>query len=85
MAEELIQLPQALTLIEQAREMIAELELRLPASPSSNFRERLVGYIEGFEESTGEELRLKANALISFYEKYFGANDLIDKPESAPD
>jgi hypothetical protein len=79
-------LTDALTGIEQAKEMIHELEALLPASPNDNFRERLVTHLEALEKSdrrgdTDLEFRLKANALLGFYEKVFGVKDLIDQPD----
>ena len=80
-------LPHALTVVQQAKGMIHELEALLPASPKVNFRERLVVYLEnpsGFagKETTGADLRrLKAGALLIFYEKVFGVKDLVDQPD----
>jgi hypothetical protein len=56
----------------------------LPGSPNTNFRERLVAHIEHLNASAGQEdtdLRLKADALLIFYEKVFGVKDLVDKPD----
>jgi uncharacterized protein len=81
-------LPNALTVIEQAKGMIQELEALLPVSPNPNFRERLVAYLENPSSSTGEgntdlELRrLKADALLIFYEEVFGVNDLVDTTDA---
>lgn len=77
-----IPLSDALTVIEQAMEMIHELEELLPISPSINFRERLVTYVEGSASQENEDSGLlqKANALLNFYEKIFGVKDLVDKP-----
>ncbi|MBV5331949.1 hypothetical protein JZU69_06275, partial [bacterium] len=73
-------LPDALKVMEQAKEMIDELKALLPASPNNNFRERLV---EQFEKSadTDLEFRQKANTLLNFYEEVFGVKDLVDKPD----
>jgi uncharacterized protein len=80
-------LPNALTVVEQAKGMIHELETLLPSSPNIGFRERLVSHLENLEHlkaSAGHknadlEFRLKAHALLIFYEKVFGVNDLVDK------
>jgi len=80
-------LPDALSVIEQAKGMIHELEALLPGSPDVNFRERLVAHLENLQrmnassgqESTDLDLRPKAGALLIFYEKVFGLKDLIDK------
>jgi hypothetical protein len=79
-------LPHALTKIEQAKEMIRELEVLLPASSNDNFRERLVAHLEYLEKSNRQEkadleFRLKADALLIFYEQVFGVKDLVDKPD----
>jgi hypothetical protein len=72
-------LSDALQVIEQAKEMIQELEAFLPPLPSSNFRERLVAFLEN--HPTEPELRLKAEALLKFYEDIFGVDDLIEKAD----
>jgi hypothetical protein len=78
-----ISLPGALETVEQAKEMIHELEMLLPVSSMPNFRERLVAQLEAVEqqEDTDHEFRLKAGALLEFYEKIFGVTDVVDKPE----
>jgi hypothetical protein len=84
--DEITSLPDALTVVAQAKEMIHELEALLPSSPNTNFRERLVAHLEYLERpqaSTGQddrEFRLKADALLLLYEKVFGVKDLVDKP-----
>jgi hypothetical protein len=77
-------LPHALTVIEQAKASIREVEMLLPVSPNPNFRERLVANLENSAGSTGpanQEFRRKAEALLSLYEKVFGVTDLVDQPE----
>jgi hypothetical protein len=81
-------LPDSLTVVQQAKGMIHELETLLPSSPNTNFRERLVAHLEDLEElktsngqeNTDLEFRLKADTLLIFYEKVFGVTDLVDKP-----
>ena len=81
-------LPSALTVVERAKEMIHEVERLLPSSSNINFRERLVAHVENLErlrasaglENTDLEFRLKADALLIFYEKVFGVKDLVDQP-----
>lgn len=82
-------LPDALTVVQQAKELIRELERLLPGSPNNNFRERLVAHLEnrecpnvsGGQEDTGLELRQqKSGALLNIYENVFGVKDLVDKP-----
>ena len=84
--DETTSLPNALTSVQQAKEMIHELELRLPASPHANFRERLVAHLEPLEqESTGEgmdlDFRQKAESLLLFYKQIFGVDDLVEKSD----
>jgi hypothetical protein len=79
-------LSNALTVVKQAKELIREVELLLPISPSTNFRERLVAHLEYLEASTGQEnteaeFRLKADALLTFYEQVFGVDDLVEKAD----
>lgn len=83
----------ALAVVEQAKGMIHELEAFLPRlhpdaeTPIINFRERLVEYLKNLEKSAGQDntdpdpRRLKAGALLTFYEKVFGVKDLVDKPD----
>ena len=84
--DESTSLPVALTVIQQAKGMIQELEWLLPSSPNPNFRERLVAQLEALEDADGHEhadleFRQKADALLIFYEKVFGVKDLVDKPD----
>jgi uncharacterized protein len=83
---EKVSLPHALTVVQGAKEMINELESRLPASTNDNFRERLVEHIEylkksGSKQKAKQDFMLKANVLLSFYKDQFGVDDLIDNPE----
>jgi hypothetical protein len=78
MLGENISLPDALKFIEQAKEMINEMEPLLPASLENNFRERLVERIENSAD-IDLEFRQKADALLGFYGTYFGVTDLIDE------
>lgn len=83
--DEMTSLSEALPLIQQAKGIIHELEVLLPASPSTNFRERLLAHLETLEQKSAWDdqdlgFRLKADALLTFYEKIFGVNDLVEKP-----
>jgi len=83
--DEAAPLPEALAVVEQAKEMISELEALLPPSANPNFRERLVAQIEYLEESktpgpAESDFLPKARALLIFYEQHFGVKDLVDKP-----
>ena len=73
-------LSQALTIVAQAKKMIHEVEALLPASPNTNFRERLVAQIEG-KGNTDIEFQRKANVLLNLYKDVFGVKDLIDTPD----
>jgi uncharacterized protein len=81
--DETVALPEALIVVGLAKEMINELELLLPASSNSNFRERLIGhleYLEGFNElgNADLEFRQKARTLLNFYRDLFGVKDIVD-------
>lgn len=82
------ELSEALDVVEQAKGMIQELEVFLPYSPSPNFRERLVAFLENLpqwdvpeQQDHLQELRQKAEALLAFYEEIFGVDDLIERAE----
>lgn len=80
-------LPNALTVIEQAKEMIREVESLLPTSAETNFRQRLVTELE---EGDGlahveAEFRSKAEVLLKFYEDVFGVDDLVEKTDEILD
>ena len=84
--DENIALRESLGLVEQAKEMIHELESFLPASPNSNFRERLVARMEQLEKSTqagtpDPEFLQKARTLLLFYERCFGVKDIVNDAE----
>jgi hypothetical protein len=85
MLDENIPLPEALTLVEQAKGMIHELDALLPPSegPTLNFRERLVAHLENPQrlKAAAGHFRQKADALLLFYKKVFGVNDLVDQPD----
>ena len=72
-------LPASLKVVRQAMGMIEELESLLPASPNISFRERLVARME--REDIELEFRLKADTLLTFFEKHFGVTDFFDKPK----
>src|SRR5687767_8904916 len=84
--DESTSLPAALTVIQQAKEIIHDMESLLPNSPNPNFRERLVLELEALQNSdeqddTNLEFRQKADALLLFYEKVFDVKDLVSKPD----
>ena len=79
-------LPEALTVVEQAKGMIHAVEALLPSSPNPNFRERLVAHLEtveaaGAQDDTELEFRQKADALLILYEKVFGVKHVVDQPD----
>jgi regulator of replication initiation timing len=83
LVDESTSLPDALTLVQQAKEMIEELEALLPISQSLNFRERLVAQIEYLKESSlhenaDMELLLKADNLLAIYQEHFGVRDVTE-------
>lgn len=71
--DENIPLPESLTVVQQAKEMIRELESLLPVSSNISFRERLVAHMEHGNADSG--FQLKADALLIFLDKHFGVND----------
>ena len=86
--DDTIPFPEALTTIEQAKEIIHEMEILLPAPTQSNFRERLVEHLETLEkkqiwDENDVKFRRKADSLLSLYERVFGVDDLIENPWSA--
>ena len=81
--DESVALPDALDIIRQAKELIAELDALLPESPNRNFRERLVHEIEQRGEDV--EFQHKARRLLRFYKDHFGVKDLIDHMEEETD
>jgi hypothetical protein len=80
--DETATLPEALSLVQRAKEMIHELEVILPDSPNPNFRERLVAQLETItvQSDENQEFRQKAYALLQLYEKVFGVDDVIENP-----
>ncbi|GJQ53394.1 MAG: hypothetical protein HKUEN02_22410 [Anaerolineaceae bacterium] len=76
-------LPNALTVIEQAKEMICEVESLLPDSAATNFRQRLVTELEESNRLAQADARFrsKAEALLGFYETVFGVDDLVEKAD----
>ena len=84
--DESTSLPVALTVIQQAKEMIQDVESLLPSSPNPNFRERLVSELEALpysdeQDDTNLEFRQKSDALLLLYEKVFGVKGLVNKPD----
>jgi hypothetical protein len=73
-------LPNALTTVEQAREMIRDLEAYLPKSKTISFRDRLIETMED-SKNTDVTFRQKANALLEIFEESFGVRDFFDDPE----
>ena len=83
--DETVSLPDALTSIDGAKELIHEVEALLPPSALTNFRERLVEQLESLEkkpvwDENDLAFRLKADALLALYEQVFGVDDLIENP-----
>jgi hypothetical protein len=74
--DERTSLPDGLTLIEQAKELIHEVETLLPPSENPNFRERLVEQLE--IEDPDRNFQQKAKALLTMYARLFGVKDVIE-------
>jgi hypothetical protein len=69
-------LPEALQIIREALALIRNVERYLPDSPDVSFRERLIARME--QESVHPDFRLKADAVLLFFDRYFGVNDFFD-------
>ena len=77
LAEEKTSLTDAMMKVQQAHEMIRELESYLPISTTVSFRERLLTKME--DRTPGNaEFRERAQTLISFFEDFFGVMDFFD-------
>ena len=78
-----IALSAAQEIVDQAKQMIHELEPRLPVSPVVNFRERLVAYIEQPDVNPNRinsylEFREDADKLLHFIGENFGVTDFLE-------
>ena len=73
-----IPLPDALTVVEQAKGLMGEMETLLAAAPNPNFRERLVARIEFGGDDADSVFRQKAEGLLVLYENIFGVKDLLE-------
>ena len=81
--DERVSLTEALSLVQQTKEMIAEVESMLPRSSNRNFRDRLVQALEN--ENPEITFRKKVHDLLFMYEHRFGVKDLIDHSDEATD
>ncbi len=79
--DETVTLPEALTVVQSAKEMTQEVELLLSPSSNSNFRERLVAHIE--QGNADLFFQIKAMKLLSVYKDDFGVKDLTDIDEES--
>ena len=83
--DETTSLEDALRKVEQAKQKIQELETLLPNSQGTNFRERLVAYLDVVGDATqsgrhdDDEFRQRADTLLALYAEVFGVDDLIEK------
>lgn len=77
LVDEKTSLPDAMGKVEQAHEMIRDLENDLPALRMVSFRERLLTKMED-RSPENEAFREKAQALISYFEDFFGVMDFFD-------
>lgn len=79
---ESVEFAAALTVVQQTKAMIAELDASLLPAKDQSFRERLVAFIEtrqdASEDMTQEAgLIQKAGGLLAVYETRFGVKDLV--------
>jgi hypothetical protein len=79
--DESVTLPEALTVVQKAKEMTQEVELLLSPSSSSNLRERLVAHIE--QGKADLFFQIRAARLLAFYKDFFGVKDLTDIVEES--
>jgi hypothetical protein len=77
--DESITLPGALLVVQDAKEMIEEVESELPASSKTNFRERLVDHLQNAPGKFQE----KAQKLLMLYRDRFGVKDIVDDLEES--
>lgn len=75
--DEKTSLNEAMGKVKQAHEMIRDLENSLPASQTVSFRERLLTKLED-RSAENEGFRAKAQALIAYFEDFFGVMDFYD-------
>lgn len=80
--EETVTPPEALTAVQDAKQLIRELEVLLPPSSNTNFRERFVAHVE--QGNADSNFQQKATKLLVFYKDYFGVKDLIETAEEGP-
>jgi hypothetical protein len=86
---ETITLAQALAKVNQAQEIIKELESLLPGEHTPGFRARLVAQIKERENSNPADeaetlLRMKGGVLLVFFGKQFGISALFENPVMSP-
>lgn len=84
--DEATPLADALTVVSDAKAMIAELESLLPDSSNGNFRERLVSHLAdriGSPKIADLEFQQKAKTLLDFYEAHFDVKDIFDVSEGS--
>jgi hypothetical protein len=67
-----------LKVVQQAMEMIRDVEALIPDLEGVSFRERLLAQMEQGSVDTG--FLSKAGALLAFLEMQFGVNDFLDQP-----
>jgi hypothetical protein len=70
-------LPEALRVVQHAKEMIEDVDSLLPASSQASFRERLVAHMD----EADVEFQDKARRLLIFYKDRFGVKDVVDDLE----
>jgi hypothetical protein len=83
--DESVSLPKALRVVKRAKERIHEVDPLLSAATIPSFRERLVNYLEGADETQDvkSELHQKAHALVDLFRADFGVNDLLESKDKS--
>ena len=86
--EEQVQLNEALTFVQAAKQLIQNLEEKLPGDQEINFRQRLFDHMNQLENSASHTqavnaFRLEAGTLLVLFTKRFGVTGLFNTPEQA--
>lgn len=84
--DEQVSLEEALSVVQQAKQFIQELEGLIPDGPTGNFRRLLFQHVKQLEQSTAPQetenmIRLKAGALFVLFVQRFGVTDLFNSSD----
>ncbi len=80
--DESVSLPDALAVVENAKDLIRTLEAQLPKSSHSSFRERFIAQVKKLRGSASQgrnqKFLAKADGLLNFIRDFFGVKDFFD-------